>query len=423
MLYDRWRSIASQFSDCLALREAVTGRQWTFKALAAEVEYLPACTKGLAFPQGQGADFIFAVLQAWRDGIIVCPLESGQGEPRLDITPPKRIAHLKSTSATTGPSRLVAFTAEQLAADCESIVATMGLKPEWPNLAAISLAHSYGFSNLVTPLLLQGIPLILAGGSLPETVRCAALNQSAICLPAVPALWRAWHDADAIPRNVQLAISAGAPLPVALEQSIFQTKHIKVHNFYGSTECGGIAFDAGKEPRLDASFAGNAMHNVRLEIGDDGCLVVNSRAVGEIYLPDDSDRLRPGVFHTSDLAVIRSGAVHLLGRASDQINVAGRKVAPELIESALAGHSSVRECMVFGVSNADSQRGETIVACLSTREKVSSESLRQFLTAKLDAWQIPREWWFVESLGANERGKTSRIEWRRKYLAEFSQSR
>jgi long-chain acyl-CoA synthetase len=38
----------------------------------------------------------------------------------------------------------------------------MGLRPDWPNLGVISLAYSYGFSNLVLPLLLHGIPLFLA---------------------------------------------------------------------------------------------------------------------------------------------------------------------------------------------------------------------------------------------------------------------
>ena len=52
-------------------------------------------------------------------------------------------------------------------ADAENIVATMGLRPDWPNLGVISLAHSYGFSNLVLPLLLHGIPLILAPVPLP----------------------------------------------------------------------------------------------------------------------------------------------------------------------------------------------------------------------------------------------------------------
>jgi len=38
------------------------------------------------------------------------------------------------------------------------------------------------------------------------------------------------------------------------------------------------------------------------------------------------------------------------------------------------------------------------------------------LLEQIPAWQIPKDWVFVKSLEANQRGKLSRAEWRRKYL-------
>ena len=145
---------------------------------------------------------------------------------------------------------MVAFTAEQLAADAENIMVTMGLRPDWPNLGVISLAYSYGFSNLVLPLLLHGIPLYLAPSPLPVALRCAAHAQWNLTVAGVPALWHAWHKAGAILSNVRLAISAGAPLPLSLEQEVFAEHGVKIHNFYGCTECGGISYDAAPEPRV-----------------------------------------------------------------------------------------------------------------------------------------------------------------------------
>ena len=77
----------------------------------------------------------------------------------------------------------------------------------------------------------------------------AAEKLSDLTLAAVPALWRTWHETNAIPAATRLAISAGAPLPAALERDIFQARELKIHNFYGSTECGGIAYDATEIPR------------------------------------------------------------------------------------------------------------------------------------------------------------------------------
>jgi len=416
MLYERWRQIARACPDQIALRDLIGGRQWTFQELARATEPAGRAECKIVFPQGTSAEFICSVLQAWRSGQVVCPLEPGQPAAAVARKVPAGIVHLKTTSATTGTPRQVAFTAEQLMADAENIVTTMGLRPDWPNLGIISLAHSYGFSNLVLPLLLHGVPLMLVGSALPESLRRAASTEHAVTLAAVPALWRTWHDADAIPRNVRLAISAGAPLPLALEQGVFAVRGLKIHNFYGSSECGGIAYDTTAGPRLDGSCAGAPMRNVQLTVAADGCLEVRSRAVGQTYWPEPDANLRDGIFHTSDLAEIAYGLVYLRGRASDQINIAGRKVSPEMIEKILLGHPGVRECVVFGVPGSGHERGETIVACVAADGGTAAAPLKQFLLSKLPAWQVPREWWFIASLVVNHRGKLSRAEWRKRYL-------
>src|ERR1051325_9223658 len=176
MLYDRWRQIARACPEEIALRDLASGRHWTFRALASAAEQPAATAERIAFPRGISADFILAVLQAWRAGKIVCPLETDQAAPVVTREVPPDIVHLKTTSATTGDPRMVAFTAEQLLADADQIIATMGLRADWPNLGVISLAHSYGFSNLVLPLLLHGVPLTLAESALPESVRRAAME-------------------------------------------------------------------------------------------------------------------------------------------------------------------------------------------------------------------------------------------------------
>lgn len=411
MLYQRWQHIAREHADRFALADLSTKRRWTFAELDKAAGQQAGGSAGLRFLQGDGADFVLGVLHAWRDGAVVCPLESGQAGPSVP-DPPKQIAHLKTTSATTGAARFVAFTAEQLAADAGNIVLTMGLQPDWPNLGVISLAHSYGFSSLVLPLLLHGVPLILCGSPLPESVRRAAALVPRVTLPAVPALWRAWHEAGAIPRNISLAISAGAPLPLPLEGEVFQKTGLKIHNFYGATECGGIAYDNSATPRTDAACVGAPMKNLTLSVNSVGCLEVRSAAVGQTYWPVPESSLGRGCYSTSDLSEIQDGLVFLRGRASDQINVAGRKVSPETVERALVQHPRVRECLVFGASGAGNGRGEIIVACVVASSGVTGDELKQFLLGQLPAWQAPREWRFLDSLEPNQRGKLSRAEWR-----------
>src|SRR5437867_499835 len=418
MLYQRWQQIAKEHAREIAVYDLARGQRWTFRRLARLAHAVRRPASPLQFPQlgtqpaQPGIDrFLLAVLAGWRDRVACCPLEPGQPHPCLEKSLPG-VAHLKTTSATTSAPRFVAFTEEQLAADCDNIVATMGLRPDWPNLAALSLAHSYGFSNLILPLLLHGVPMILAPSALPEAILKAATAAPDITLPAVPALWRAWQEAGAIPPNVRLAISAGAPLPLALEQEVFARSRVKIHNFYGATECGGIAYDASSTPRADASCVGAPMKNVRLKTNAEGCLEVRGTAVGAGYWPEPDATLGRGCFRTSDLAEIRDGLVCIRGRVSDLINVAGRKVSPETIERAVQAHPGVRECLVFGAPAPESERAEQIVACVVAQPDVTGDTLKDFLLEQLPAWQLPRDWRFVDSLAPNQRGKLSRAEWR-----------
>jgi long-chain acyl-CoA synthetase len=414
LLYQRWREIAEKYCNEMALIDPARGERWTFGELAAEAEH--GREPGpIVYPQGE--NFILTLLRGWRAGQLICPLEPGQGKPEFKELP-QECVHIKLTSATTGASRAVALTGEQLAADADNIVATMGLRRQWPNLGVISLAHSYGFSNLVLPLLLHGVPLILVDAHLPETVKRAVEETERFTLAAVPALWRAWHEAAVIPGSdkLKLAISAGAPLSIALEQAVFAARGVKIHNFYGSSECGGIAYDATDTPRADMACVGTPMKNVGVSVGDDGCLLVRSAAVGKTYWPEPAANLADGSFVTNDLAEVQGGFIYIRGRAGDQINMAGRKLSPETIEAILLSHPDVKDCLVFGIPSADNDRSESIVACIAGGRSLNRELLKQFMLEKTPAWQIPREWVFVKSLEVNSRGKLSRAEWRRKFL-------
>jgi acyl-CoA synthetase (AMP-forming)/AMP-acid ligase II len=412
MLYQRWRDTAKERRHDLALRDLASGQCWTFAQLFAAGERRKADADEMVYPQGHSPEFILSLLAGWRVGKITCPLEAGQALPEVP-RPPKGCLHLKWTSGTTEASRMIAFTAEQLAADAAQIVLAMGLRPDWPNLGVIPMAHSYGFSNLALPLLLHGIPLILAPSPLPEIIRRAAADENAVTLAAVPALWRTWHEAGGIAAQVRLAISAGAPLPLNLERAVFERSGVKIHNFYGASECGGIAYDASAAPRTDGALAGAPLPGVSVSLHGAGCLMARSPAVGQTYWPEASPVLGEGKFQTNDLAELKNGLVFLRGRLSDLINMAGRKVSPETIERALLAHPRVRECLVFGAASQDEHRTDLIVAVVVS--SAGETELKQFLLESLPSWQLPRCWQFVPSLSAGPRGKISRAEWRRQF--------
>jgi long-chain acyl-CoA synthetase len=420
MLYESWIQTARTHHDQVALRLHGKGTSWTFGQLAEIVNNAPCNAPETVFPRSNSVDFILTILKAWRDRLVVCPLEDNHHAPTLENIPAD-IIHVKLTSGTTGSARAVLFTEHQLAADATNIRQTMELSPDSPNLGVISLAHSYGFSNLFLPLVLYGIPLTLVPSPIPEVVRSALNSGSNWTLPAVPALWQTWFEADIIPTHgIRMAISAGAPLSARLEQSVFEKTHLKIHNFLGSSECGGIAFDRSTTPRQDNTIVGHPMENVSVSEMPSGELLVKSPAVASGYWPDSSDRLSAGQFLLNDIGKIQDGTIHLEGRAGDQINIAGRKLAPESIERALLKHPAVSNCLAFGIPSTQANRNEDIVI-LVTGSIEQPEPLVKFLRQSLPAWQVPRHWKIVNSLKPNSRGKVSRKWWQKQFLKELKE--
>jgi len=418
LLYEQWMAVVSSRPNEFALKEIE--RIWTFRQLATAVEQSVKPDHCCVFPTGSTSKFILDVLRGWKHGIAVCPLEPDQPPPLIKNLPSECI-HVKTTSGTTAAPRLVIFNGQQMAADADQIVRSMGLRSDWPNVGVISLAHSYGFSNLVLPLLLHGIPLILGSSPLPHIFSHIAATEPNITVPAVPVLWRTWLDAHVLSKNIRLAISAGAPLSVDLEREIFEVTGIKVHTFYGSSECGGIAYDANATPRTDGAFVGNTLSDVQTSINSEGCLQVKSSAVGQGYWPESDTALQNGCFQTSDLAELKGKDIYLRGRIGDIINIAARKVSAQHIERVLMGFSGVKECVVFSVpSSRPHGDRECIVALIAGMDSSGLNPLKQYVATRLPSWQIPKFWGIVDSIGANARGKILRDYWRDFYLKSHS---
>src|SRR5204863_8931404 len=150
--------------------------------------------------------------------------------------------------------------------------------------------------------------------------------------------------------------------------------------------------------RAEGEGVGAPMKHVSLSVNDDSSLQVRGAAVAQTYWPEMEPILGGGCYQTSDLAELKDGLVFLRGRASDQINIAGRKLSPEVIEKVLASHSQVRDCLVFGVPAPEPGRSEIVLACVVARAEVAGEHLKQFRLSHLPAWQVPQESIFLESL-------------------------
>jgi acyl-coenzyme A synthetase/AMP-(fatty) acid ligase len=234
-----------------------------------------------------------------------------------------------------------------------------------------------------------------------------------------------WFSAGVITPDIRLAISAGAPLPLALENAIYEQTKLKVHNFLGASECGGIAYDQTDTPRTEENFVGTPMHGVRLSVDDYAALLVQSPALADTYWPPSPDsagisQLTPDGFRTGDLAQISDDGLRLIGRASDLMNLAGRKVHPTEIEAHLRTHPAVAECIAFSVPSSDPHRHEDMVMGWRTKpgQTVAAQDLARWMADLLPTWKCPRTWCHWPDLSPDSRGKISRHAWKMRYLSE-----
>jgi acyl-CoA synthetase (AMP-forming)/AMP-acid ligase II len=325
---------------------------------------------------------------------------------------------LKLTSGTTAAPRAIRFRSAQLLADATQICDTMGITETDLNFAVIPLSHSYGFSNLITPLLVRGVPMAISTDRMPRAVLDDLARTEATVFPGMPLFFQAFAEMVATPPlpRLRLCISAGAPLSRRVARNFREKFGLPLHSFYGASECGGICYDR-IATQIVEGFVGTAMQSVEIEPVDSNVeatqIRVRSAAVGDGYFPDsEPDKLGNGTFLPDDLVSRSAAGLRIVGRLSDVINVAGKKVNPAEVEAHLLSHEAVRQAVVFG--RASALRNEEVVACVVAAKKINELALLEFCRARLSGWQVPKRIFLLETLPVNERGKISRRE-----LAEY----
>src|SRR6476469_5215474 len=368
---------------------------------------------------GNQPDWPSHLLAALRRRVVALPLESSitpqQRENALRLSEggdwnEQQIVLLKLTSGTTAAPRAIRFRSGQLVADCIQICDTMGIGGEDVNFAVIPLSHSYGFSNLVTPLLVRGVPMVLSRDRMPRAVLDDLARTGATVFPGMPVFYQAFCEMETTPAlpKLRLCISAGAPLPLEIARKFRQKFHQSIHSFYGASECGGICYDRDA-PLEEAGFVGPPMDGVTIEVLETGQIRVQTPAAGDGYFPDADDEKLSGGFFTPDDLLSRSGdGFRIVGRVSDVINVAGKKVNPAEVEAELLRYVGVRAAVVFG--REATLRNEEVAACVVAGAEVREVELLEFCRQRLSGWQVPKRIFFVDEIPANERGKVSRRE-------------
>jgi acyl-CoA synthetase (AMP-forming)/AMP-acid ligase II len=433
-----WEETLAQKRDAAAIFDTRGEVLRTFGDIESRARNLeekvdPAAGQVQPIDLGNHPDWPSWLLACLRRRVIALPLEGTitpqQREAALQICTVREASDwgarppvlLKLTSGTTAAPRAIRFRSEQLLADCIQICDTMGIGPDDRNFGVIPFSHSYGLNNLITPLLVRGVPIALSRDRMPQAMLDDLARTNATVFPGMPVFYQAFCEMENPPLpRLRLCISAGAPLPLEVARKFREKFQRSIHSFYGSSECGGICYD--REARLEEpGFVGGPMDGTKLELLEPDApasrIRIQSAAAGDGYFPEpDPEKLGGGFFAPDDLLSRSDDGFRIVGRVSDVINVAGKKVNPAEVEAELLRFEGVRAAVVFGRESV--LRNEEVAACVAASAGVRETELLEFCRQRLSGWQVPKRIFFVKEIPVNERGKISRRE-----LAERFSSR
>ena len=322
--------------------------------------------EALPVPAGEGTLGLLPRLRAALAGDApVMPYAAAAPSPPIPehdpASLPAGLAVVVGTSGSTGTPKRALLTAEALRASGEATHDRLGGPGQW--LLALPAQHIAGLQVLLRSVLAGTEPVVLdpAGGFDARTFSAAVRRMDPGArryLSLVPTqLVRLCDDpwcAETL-QQIDAVLVGGAAVPPRVRAHALACG-VRVVPTYGMSEtAGGCVYD------------GLPLQGSTAEIGPDGRVRLGGATLASGYLGQPeltAEAFRDGWFRTDDVGHWGAdGRLHVDGRVDDLINTGGVKVAPRLVEDAVAEHlAMVREVVVVGVP--DPVWGEAVSALL-----------------------------------------------------------
>ncbi len=325
-----------------------------------------------------------------------CP----EGEMDVPLIAGEQLAAIAFTSGSTGkpkPNKKPWFTlvgtAQMLAqrffnADFYSVKGRNGQMSRPTIIATVPSQHMYGLEMTVMMALQGGVVMHNSHPFYPRDV--AANLDSVVADPRVlvttPVHLRAIVGSGVVVPPLAKIISATAPLDMELARRAEQRFEAPVEEIFGCTEAGSMA------TRRTCSNANESewvlLEGMDMFASGQGYSVTGPQLKGEKRLEDCFEPTGENSFR-------------LLGRATDQINVAGKRASLGDLTQRLLNISGVEDAIVF-VNDGAERPAALVVSALPARQ------ILNVLSKTVDAVFLPRPLKKVKQIPRNETGKITR---------------
>ncbi|MBH3426476.1 amino acid adenylation domain-containing protein [Pseudomonas alkylphenolica] len=223
----------------------------------------------------------------------------------------------------------------------------------------------------------------------------------------------------------------GDALSVALYQQVRAIAPAAISvNFYGTTETPQAMAFHRVDPHVDSTRIplGKGIEGAQLLVINEAGNQVSEGEVGEILIRSPylslgywGDTALTGekfvinpftaepadiCYRTGDLGTyLADGSVTFLGRADSQVKVRGHRIELAEIETAIARHPRIKQCVVL--ANNDSAMLRLVAYCVAA-EPVTAVELRDALSSELPDYMVPALFVFLDAIPLTPNGKIDR---------------
>ena len=167
--------------------------------------------------------------------------------------------------------------------------------------------------------------------------------------------------------------------------------------YYGASELNYITYIKDKDMTDDRTVIGQPFAGVGISINNEEIFIDTPYHVENITLP----------FSLKDRGYVdERGWLHFLGRTDDICNVNGRKVSSVKVTTALTDIEGFVEAAVLSRHIADA---DVLVAFVASTTSYTKQELVRRLRERLEDYELPKQFIFLEQLPRNESGKIDKL--------------
>ena len=330
------------------------------------------------------------------------------------------VAYMLFTSGTTGNSKAVMLTHNNVITQCKNVVEeTLKISSNDKTFCTAKLYFAIGVNFAFHGVMWSGSQAYLDSGlATPSRIRQILSDYKPTLFYSVPVIYsQVAVDNCSMPLTAR-CYSGGDKLPQTVLDRWYSYTGQKIYNIYGITECVSIVC---RNPVGDSGVLSVVSPGYSVRIVDADNNIVNTGTVGRLQIKADSmakgyyndtewtekmftEWVSPGDLFYADA----SNGYHYVGRASDVIKIHGQYINPSELEESLLKFQGIEQAVVIAIPGKDDiDELEAFVVPVKDVQ-LDLVNIKRWMLGKHDKHSCPRVIRVVDELPRTDTGKLER---------------